>query len=278
MIELLIQSSPPLLLASLAGLISELSGSLAIFIEGFINLGAFIAFTGASYSGSWFVGSLLAMIFAGLCGYLLAYLAKTSGANPFILGIALNLGSGVICRALSLLIFKSSGVLSNPALAEKLTQSPVRTLYSVTAFLLVPILTYILYRSRWGLRLRASGVSIEQTLEHGINPWRYKIQAWAFCAALAALAGAALSARTATFVPGGAAGRGWLALAAVYMGFKNPLGVFAAALVLTLAELAGNQFQGVFEGSATLLLAFAPALTLILYVIFSGIRKNKEHL
>jgi simple sugar transport system permease protein len=98
---------------------------------------------------------------------------------------------------------------------------------------------------------------------------------WAAAAALAVLAGAALCFRIGAYTPGSAAGRGWISLAAVYLGFRRPLGVFAAALVFALAERSALVLQGSRFLPATLLIGLPNALALILYALSCPLRKKR---
>jgi simple sugar transport system permease protein len=91
--------------------------------------------------------------------------------------------------------------------------------------------------------------------------------AWATASFLAALAGAALTFRVGVYAPGGIAGRGWIALAAVYLGFRRVWGVALAALVFTLAERLGYGIQRFGALPPTALLGLPPALALVFYTI-----------
>jgi simple sugar transport system permease protein len=129
-------------------------------------------------------------------------------------------------------------------------------------------------KSGLGIRLRASGLSPEAAKERGLRPGLYWEGAWAASAFLAAIAGAFLCFRVGAYTPGGIAGRGWISLAAVYLGFRRAGGVFIAALIFALAEMAGHSLQSIAGISATALLGFPNALALLLYVVSQGIRKK----
>jgi simple sugar transport system permease protein len=134
----------------------------------------------------------------------------------------------------------------------------------------------IVERTPIGLRLRASGLSAGAAVERGIHPARYREGAWAAGALLAALAGAALTFRVGAYAPGGVAGRGWISLAAVYLGFRRVWGVAAAALVIALAEHAGMGAQLFGALPATILLGLPSALALLLYAASHIIRPSNR--
>jgi simple sugar transport system permease protein len=267
--EALFTSASPLLLGSLGALFTELAGSLAIFIEGFMNAGAFFSWIIAGATGSVFWGTLLSASGAALAGWALARFVRKTGANPFIAGLALNIAAGGITNALSVLWFGTKGVLRNPALFS--ARLPWIWL---SLFALIVTILYVNH-SPWGLRLRASGLAPEAAKERGIHPGRYREGSWAAAAFLASLAGAALCFRIGAYTPGGAAGRGWISLAAVYLGFRKPGGLFIAALVFALAERSaiGLQKSAVLPG--TILLGLPYALALILYTVSCLLRRKK---
>jgi simple sugar transport system permease protein len=125
------------------------------------------------------------------------------------------------------------------------------------------------------LRLRASGLSPEAAAERGIRPERYRELAWAAASFLAALAGAALTFRVGVYAPGSIAGRGWIALAAVYLGFRRVWGVALAALVFTLAERLGYGVQRFGALPPTALLGLPSALALIFYTISQAVNMTE---
>jgi simple sugar transport system permease protein len=270
MINALLSQAAPVMLASLGALFTELSGTLGVFIEGFMVLGSFFSWVIAGWTGSVFWGSLLTALFAGLTGALLAAFVQKTGANPFIAGLALNIAAGGITETLSTLWFGTKGVLRNPALAG-LSHVP----FVYTALLLVIVSGIIIENTRSGLRLKASGLDGEAALDQGIRPSLYRAYAWAIAAFLASLAGAALSFRVGAYSPGGVAGRGWIALAAVYLGFRNVWGTAAAALLFALAERIGFIAQGLSAVPATVLLGLPSALALVLYSVSQALHPVK---
>ena len=275
----LLNAAAPLALAGLGALLTELSGVLGIFIEGFMTLGAFFSWIIAVKTDSIFWGVLLSALPSALAGFGLSRFTRWSGANPFIAALALNLAASGITETLSTLWFGTKGVLRNPGLAAPV---PVKLLPFlgpqppfVWAALGFTVLAGLLIgRTRLGLRLRASGLSPEAALERGIRPDLYRDGAWAAAAFLAALAGAALTFRVGAYTPGGVAGRGWIALAAVYLGFRRVWGTALAALAFSLAERAGLGIQGLGALPPTALLGLPSALALALYSLSCVVKKK----
>ncbi|GAB1483673.1 ABC transporter permease [Treponema sp.] len=274
MITALFASAAPLLLAGLGGLLSDLSGSLGIFLEGFMTLGSFISWAATYWTGSAFVGISLAVLISALLGFGLSRFVHLSGANPFIAGLALNIAAAGIADALSLAFFNTKGVLSDasvPAFGPLfLAQGP----FVYIAVLSLLLVAFTISKTAVGLRLRASGRDSEALTERGIDVQKYRDGAWACAAALAALGGAALSFRIGAYAPGGVAGRGWIALAAVYLGFRDARGIAIASLVFAGAELVSAQAQGTGLVPASLLLGLPSALALLLFTLSSYFRRS----
>jgi simple sugar transport system permease protein len=275
----ILNAAAPLALAGLGALLTELSGVLGIFIEGFMSLGAFFSWIIAVKTGSVFWGVLLSAVPSALGGFGLSRFTRRSGADPFIAALALNLAAPGITETLSTLWFGTKGVLRNPGIA---IPGPVKVLpflgpqppfvWAALGFTVLAAL--LIGRTRLGLRLRASGLPLEAALERGIRPERCRDGAWAAAAFLAALAGAALTFRVGAYTPGGVAGRGWIALAAVYLGFRRVWGTALAALAFSLAERAGLGVQGLGALPPTALLGLPSALALVLYALSCRIKKG----
>ena len=270
MIEGLLNNAAPLIMAGLGALISDLSGALGIFIEGFMISGAFFSWIFAIWTGSAFLGTLLSAMLAAAAGWGLARYVRISGANPFIAGLALNLAASGITLSLSAVWFGTKGVLLNPGISI-----PEQSTFTALAFACVIIAAIAINRTVPGLRLRASGLAPEAAASKGISPEQYREAAWAMAAFLAALAGAALTFRVGAYAPGGIAGRGWIALAAVYLGFRKVWGVALAAIIFSFAERIGFSIQGIGGIPATALLGLPSALALVLYSVSMWFRRKR---
>jgi simple sugar transport system permease protein len=270
-IRSLLGSAAPLMMGSLGALFTELSGALGIFIEGFMTLGAFFSWIIAGWTGSTAVGILITALLAALAGAGLSRFVRLTGANPFIAGLAVNLAAVGVTDSLSTIWFGTKGVLRNP---DIVIPGPLVSVY--TAWILTLLTAIVIGRTRMGLRLRAAGLSAEASNERGLRPGQYRDRAWAAAAFLAALAGAALTFRVGAYTPGGIAGRGWLCLAAVYLGFRSVWGTAAAAVVFALVERIGMGLQIFGALPATVLLGLPSALALILYTASHGIERIKK--
>jgi len=290
MMEGLLNSAAPLMLAGLGALLTDLSGALGIFIEGFMITGAFFSWIFAGWTGSVFWGTFISALLAAVTGWGLARFVRLSRANPFVAGLALNLAASGITLSLSAAWFGTKGVLLNPTIRIPgpvtipfIESIPVlRELisgnnpFTYVAWIAAVLVAITLKRTVPGLRLRASGLSPDASAERGIRPGFYFEGAWASAAFLAALAGAALTFRVGAYAPSGIAGRGWIALATVYLGFRKPWGVVLAAIIFSLAERLGYGIQGFGTLPATALLGLPSTLALLLYFVVMLFRRREE--
>jgi simple sugar transport system permease protein len=261
MIDTILTAAAPLILASQGALLTELAGALGIFIEGFMTLGAFFAFFFTIKTGSTLAGCLFTACGAGIIGFALAWFVRQTRSNPFVAGLALNLLASGVTASLSAGFFGTKGVLRNMGVG-----TPDR-LFVYLAGGLTFVIAFVIRRTSIGPRLISSGSAPEAARERGIRPERYREGAWAVAAGLAALAGACLTFRIGAYTPGGVAGRGWIALAAVYLGFRTVWGTAAAAVVFAVVEYIGISAQTLGGVPATVVLGVPSALALVLYTL-----------
>lgn len=264
----------PVLIAALGGLLTERAGILNIALEGLLLTGAFTAVVVAGATGSAAAGIAAALAAAGLFALLFAYTGIRLGANIFIAGLAVNLLSSGIITFISGRLFSTRGVIRFENL-PRLERIPLPGGETITigvplALVLVPLTWYLLYVTPFGLRLRAAGYNQHVLRGRGVSPERIRVLAITLSGIACGLAGALLSLRLGAFVPGISAGRGWIALVAIFLGRKHPGGIFLAAFFFALADsLAGNA-QGLSWLPPTLMLAFPYLVTFIALVAGSA--------
>jgi simple sugar transport system permease protein len=286
----LLNSGTPLILASLGALVSELGGSLAIFIEGFMVNGAFFSFLFAVKTRSLLLSAILVFITCGATAWAIARLVRVLRADPFIAALAFNLFSTGLTASLSQHIFGSKGTL-RPDVAMTLPQMDIPLVRKILFIgniimplnpliiwtLAAAVALFILLRyTKPGRRLLASGANSEAVRERGLRPEWYREAAWAAAGAFAGLAGAALTFRLGVYAPGNSAGRGWIALAAVYLGGKNVFGVTAAALIFAAAERVAFGVQALHAAAATALLGLPSFIALLCFVPAAARRKRQK--
>jgi simple sugar transport system permease protein len=275
----------PIALAALSGIYSERSGVVNIGIEGMMLLGAFVAVIFASLSGSSFVGILAGMVAGMLLGWLHGVLSIKYRVNQIISG------TGIIILSLGLTSYLHRAFLEkNPALNSPgpaipalaipvlwkipvigpilFNQSPV--IYALFGLL---IFTHILlYRTRWGLRVRAVGEHPRAADTLGLNVFRIRYISVLLSGAFAGLGGAYMSIGSAgRFNEGMSAGKGFLGLAAMIFGNWNPGGAYLGALIFGFFDSWQEKLSILQVGVPPELLGMAPYIaTMIVLAGFIG--------
>ena len=247
----MIRATTPLLLAALGGLMSERSGIVNIALEGIILFGALAAAVVAQLIEApylradpnarvWFapwLGLLAAMVLGALVAGVHALVSIRYKADQIISGTTINL-MGIGIPAVDL-----AGLYQNTATSEPIkTRLPEISFFGVPgmsfsvlvyiAFLLVPVVWFVVFRTPFGLRLRAVGEHPEAADSLGISVTRMRYVGVMLSGVLAGLGGAYLSIGNLNqFISEMSGGRGFIALAALIFGKWHPLGVLGATLL-----------------------------------------------
>ena len=236
-----IRLSTPLILAALGGLFSERSGVINIALEGMMLAGAFTGAAVTYATGSPWMG-LLAAIAAGVFIALIHAVASIRyKADQVVVGTALNILMLGLPGFLSGAFFLSSGSTPQLPIEQLIPRAPI-----VMAFAFVPLTWYVLYRTPFGLRLRAVGENPEAADAAGIDVAKMRYSGVLLSGALAAIGGAYLSIGQASlFTRNMTSGRGFIALAALIFGKWRPVQTLLACLFFGLTEAVTIQMQGV---------------------------------
>ena len=236
-----VRLATPLLLAALGGLYSERSGIINIALEGLMLAGAFTAAAVTYYAGNPWIGLLAAIVAGMLVAAIHAVACIRFKADQVVTGTAINILMLGIPAFLSGALFLSTG--STPQIPKEhlIPITPV-----VIAFALVPLTWYVLYRTPFGLRLRAVGENPEAADAAGVSVARMRYTAVLLSGALAAIGGAYLSiGQSSLFTRNMTAGRGFIALAALIFGKWRPVQTMLGCLLFGFTEAVSIQMQGV---------------------------------
>lgn len=278
----------PFLLAAIGGLFTEISGMLNIALEGLMLCGAFFGILGTMITGSLFLGILIAVTASMLLALMYGYLSIKLESNFFITGLGTNLFAAGMATLISKWYF---GVKGNVTLPDSQSLSAVNipilekipvlnqlfsgyTIITYLSWFIVIGAVIVIYKTSFGLNLRAAGYSPQVLRSNGANPDKYKLAAIIISGATCGLAGAQLSLKLGSWVPNITAGRGWIALVAIYLGFKHPIGVATACIVFALAEYLGIALQNVQGIPESLMPAFPYFITLLALGISTVVRKK----
>ena len=239
----------PVLLASLGEVFSERVGVINIGLEGLLLVGALAAVVAATATGSAFAGVMAALLVGVAFAALFALFGVTLSRNQVIVGTTLNflaLGlTGMLYRAWT--AAGSSGGKKLPGLLQIIGSSSVAiNALTLFALLLVPVAHWLLFRTRFGVTLRATGEVPEAAASGGTSVSRLRVLVCLLTGGLCGLGGASLSLGiSSAFTEGMTNGRGFIALAVVVFGRWNPFGALAASLLFAAADVAQARLQTV---------------------------------
>jgi ABC-type uncharacterized transport system permease subunit len=244
-----IRLAAPLMLAGAGGLFTERVGIFNIGIEGTMLVGAMAAIWGSLVTGNILMATLIAMLIGALVSVLHAYLTITRRADQIVSGAAINLfalgATNLLNSALYAGFKYRPRVDLYPILApESLQEIPIlgpilfaQPVIVWVAFVLPFILAWVLYRTTWGLNVRAVGDHPHAVATAGISVLRLKYTGVIISGLAAGLGGAALAlADLGLFAPNMTAGRGFAVLAAFVVGKWNPIYVAAACIMFGAAD------------------------------------------
>lgn len=262
----------PLLVAALGALWSERAGLLNIALEGQMLAGALVGVLVMHFTGDLPLALATALVFGALTGLVLAWGALDLGADPFIAALGLNLLLPALAGWVSFSLFGNLGVIRLEETAPEWGGVPA---FFWVAVVLTLASHAVLFHTPWGLRLRAAGTSPSLMQSRGLSVRSPQRQALALSGALGALAGAFLALGLGAFVPGISAGKGWIALVALYLGLRRPLLVLAACLVLAWTEQASNLLQAVEDLPVGLVLGLPSLLTMVVFVATSAFNRER---
>ncbi len=285
-----IRIATPLILAALGGLFTFQAGILNIALDGFMIIAAFFAVAAAYASGSLVVGVLAAVVSSMALAAFLALFNLRFRAHIFIAGIAVTF----LAYGLTALLLKSllgqDGVFTSPripvfpalripGLADVPVLGPLlsgHTLLVYVAYLAVPIVSWTLYRTRWGLRVRMIGEAEDAALAAGVPVEWIKFQTMVISGLFCGLAGAYLSlGYVSLFAKQMTDERGLIALAAIFFAKGRPVATTAVALLFGVATALAVRLPEM-TGAAPQLLQLIPYVVTIIALVVVGARASRS--
>ena len=276
-------SGTSLLYATLGEIIDERSGIINLGLEGVLLVSASVGFAVTSVSGNPYLGVLAAMLAGGLMNMVLGYLVINREANQLASGLALMFFG-----------FGLSALIGKPYVGVKIDGLPriplpglsdLPSLYTslfsfdILIYLAIPVtilVWWLLFRTRWGLGLRAVGESADTAFASGRNPRLIRYQALFVGGLLAGIGAAHLSiAYTMNWAEYMTAGRGFIAVALVIFSRWNPLQAIVGALVFSGAVAFQLLLQSSGVQVSPLLLDTIPyIITVLVLIVWGGNRKH----
>ncbi len=241
-----IRMGTPMIFAALGGMFSERSGVINIALEGLMLGGAFSAAVVTYELSNPYVGFLSALVAGAILASVFAVAVIKFEADQVVAGFGINILMLGLPSLLSSAIYDSSGSTEQIAKEFLLPEYFGRiSIASILAFALVPVCWYVLYKTPFGLRLRAVGENPEAADAAGVPVLRMRYMGVILSGVLAAAGGAYLSiGQSSFFTRGMSAGKGFIALAALILAKWRPFHVLVACLFFGFTEALSIQLQG----------------------------------
>ena len=247
----------PVGIGALAGIVAERSGFLNIAVEGKLLFGAMVASIASSVTGVLIAGPIAGALIGAAVSLFLGWLGIRYRVDQIIAGTVINIGAVGVTSFAYLRILQPYSEFNRPTGIESL-QIPILSgipvlgpiLFSLSPYFyiavgLVIFFTYMIYRTRWGLRLRAAGEQPSAAGTVGVDVVKLRYRAMLIAGLLAGFAGSYIAlSGTGGFGMNASAGKGFIALAAVIFGAWNPVYAFGAALVFGMTNAAADLLGG----------------------------------
>lgn len=282
----MIRMSTPLLIAGLGLVFSANAGIVNIGTEGFMLLGALMGCAGSYWTGSAFLGALIAMAATMVFSAVFAFFTLNMQADQTVVGTAVNIFASGLTITLNRLIFNTAsgvpvidtfgttpipGLSSLPVVGVLFNQSIVCYL----AFLAVPVVWYLMKKTHIGLEVRSVGENPRASDTLGINVIATRWWTILLSGLLSGLAGAYMSmGQLSFFTEGMVSGKGFMALAVVVLGCYSPVGVMGAALIFGAGMALQYRLQAANTGIPYQIITMLPyVITLI--AVCGFIRKSR---
>jgi simple sugar transport system permease protein len=245
----MIRSATPLIFAALGGMFSERAGVINIALEGLMLTGAFTAAVVTYEAQNPYLGMLAGMIAGAVVALVFAVAVIKFEADQVVAGFAISMLMLGLPAVISSRLYDSAGSTQQIAKQFLLRDFYNRlSIASILAFAIVPVCWYVLYKTPFGLRIRAAGENPEAADAAGVNVIRLRYIAVIISGVLAAAGGAYLSiGQSSLFTRGMTAGRGYIALAALILAKWKPIPVLFACLFFGFTEALSIQMQGVIK-------------------------------
>ena len=282
LIGITLMYSTPLIFGAIGGVISERSGVTNIGIEGTMVIGAVAAASASYFTGNPWIAFLVAGICGGLVALLHAIASVTFAADQTVSGVAINLlapGLALFaCRrffdgaAMSPIVTKLPKVFGSSWMSGTVWSNLNVNVTTVIALLLTIVTWFVLYRTKWGLRVRAVGEHPAAADTLGIDVYKVRYACVILSGVCAGFGGASMTiAIISQFTQTAISGHGFIAMAAVIFGKWTPFGAYGACLLFGATQALTVLLGGGVAPIPSQILAMLPyAMTIIVLILFVG--------
>ena len=293
----MLRSATPVALAAQGGLMTEHAGIMNIGMDGMILMGAFTAVSVSWLLGSAWLGLLAAGLTGALVGLFFALFVVKFKSDEFIIGTALNIFAGGLTVFLLRALFQVKGSFQGTAdrpvvglprvdlgvLREIPFFGPLldnSSIFILLTWILVLLMWILVYRTPWGLWIRAAGERPDALRTAGISPQKMKWISSVVCGAFCGLAGAQLALGNVTmFAEGMSNSRGYVAFACVIFGAANPGKAYLAALMFGFFDALGYRLQEYnINSNLTSMIPYVITVIMMVYVVVRSQKKRGKSL
>lgn len=268
-----------LLPLSFAALVSEYAGVLAVFLEGLVNLSSFLFFFFSVAFGNLYAAFAFTFLCSGIFVFASSVCVAKLKLNPFIAGLGINLVISGVISLLSESVFGTKSLVTEVVTGTSFFTSSVIKSWQTGLFfwIFAVLLCLVLFLkfTKAGRILKVSGREKDVLFSCGIKQENFWIFSWVAASVLASFSGILCTLKFAAFVPNVCAGRGWIALALVFIGKKSSFGVIFATIFYAMLEYAINNVSVIFGGifaniNSTVLLAVPYCVILAMLFFVRG--------
>ena len=273
-----LRSTTPILFAALASLMSSISGITNMALEGAILFAALFAVIGSALTGNIWIGLLFAVAISVALTLALGFFKMRLKADEIMVAIAINLlATGGTVFILYLLTGNKSTSSALPSGVFPTLHIPLienipfignvvsgHNILVYVAFLSIFVIYYLLYQTSLGLRIRSIGGNEEAAESVGVSVEKTRYTALF------------ISGYLTIFTAGMTAGRGYIALAASFVGGNNPFGTMLASGLFGLFDQLGNQLQSITNTPQEFIFMIPYIATVVMYTIFAYRRSTRQ--
>ena len=286
-----VNNAVPILLCVLGGIFAYKANVLNISLEGMMMAGAFVSLLTAGLTNNLPLAYLAAVAASLLLGGIFSFMGVYRKGNIIIIGLAINMlvpaVAGFVLRVMAVpnialqwlnvnaLKLNIPFIENVPVLGSVVSGHPPAV---YAAFLLIAVMSVLMYRTRFGVHIRVIGENEDAAVSLGLKTNRYKVAAVLIGSVCCALAGTNLALeRLAVYTNNMTAGRGFIAIAAIYCGRGAPVPSALYAILFGLARALSTSF-GMGSGSMKIVFEIIPyAVMTIVLTVVSVIKRRKSH-
>lgn len=273
-IQVILRTSTPILYAALGVLLMQRAGIINMAAEGLMLIGALSGVVGSMLTGNVWLGAVFAMLVTGCVGLVFGYFTISLQSNQVVTGIAFNILGVGLTTTLSRVIFGT-----NKNLPKIDTFDPVlfgQPLPVFLGILLVFAIYIFIYKTKFGLKLRAVGENPLAVETVGISVYKVRYTAVFLGAMLSGMGGAYLSLGILSFFTENmVVGRGYISMAAVIFGGYTPIGTWLAVLVFGAGEALQYKLQAINSGISSEFILMIPYILTII-ALMGFVRNSAE--